>query len=124
GGIGLHEVRETVHVGGSRVPRSTAGVCAAAAVIAFVAVALYGEPRAGLALAFGLALGGLNGLLAARGADTAESFRLLSLMRIGLLSVIAMAVGLLLAPEVVWLTIAGVASSQFVMVALAARSVM
>jgi hypothetical protein len=99
-------------------------VCSAAAAIAFVALALYGEPRAGLALASGLALGGLNGLLAARGADSAESFRLLSLMRIGLLSVIAMAIGLLLAPEVVWLTIAGVASSQFVMVALAARSVM
>jgi hypothetical protein len=99
-------------------------VCSAAAVIALVALVLYGEPRAGLALAFGLALGGLNGLLAARGADTTESFRLLSLMRIGLLSAIAMAVGLLLAPEVVWLTIAGVALSQFVMVALAARSVM
>ena len=99
-------------------------VCSAAAVIALVALVLYGEPRSGVALAFGLALGGLNGLLAARGADSAESFRLLSLMRLGLLSVVAMAVGLLLAPQVVWLTIAGVASSQFVMVALAARSVM
>jgi Na+-transporting NADH:ubiquinone oxidoreductase subunit NqrB len=99
-------------------------VCSAAAVVALAALALYGLPRAGLALAFGLALGGLNGLLAARSADSAESFRLLSLMRIGVLSTIALAVGLLLAPDVVWLTIAGVASSQFVMVALAARSVM
>jgi hypothetical protein len=99
-------------------------VCSAAAVVAFVALVLYGQPRAGLSLAFGLGLGGLNGLLAARGAGSAESFRLLSLMRIGLLSAIAMAVGLLLAPEVVWLTIAGVAASQFVMVALAARSVL
>jgi hypothetical protein len=99
-------------------------VCSAAAVVALVALVLYGQPRAGLALAFGLALGGLNGLLAARGADSAESFRLLSLMRIGLLSAIALAVGLLLEPDMVWLTIAGVASSQFVMVALAARSVM
>ena len=99
-------------------------VCSAAAVVAFVALLLYGQPRAGFALAFGLALGGFNGLLAARGADSPESFRLLSLMRIGLLSAIARAVGLLLAPEVVWLTIAGVAASQFVMVALAARSVM
>jgi hypothetical protein len=98
-------------------------VCSVAALVAFVALLLYGQPRAGLALAFGLALGGLNGLLAARGGDNAESFRLLSIMRIGLLSGIAMAVGLLLAPEVVWLTIAGVAASQFVMVALAARSV-
>jgi hypothetical protein len=99
-------------------------VCSAAAVIALVVLLFYGEPRAGFALAFGLGLGGLNGLLAARGAGSAESFRLLSLMRLGLLSVIAMAFGLLLDPEVVWLTIAGVGSSQFIMVALAARSVM
>lgn len=93
-------------------------------MVAFVALAIFGEPLAGLALGLGLAVGGLNGMLAERGADSAESFRLLSLMRIGLLSAVALAIGLLLQPAVAWLTVAGVACSQFVMVVLAARSVL
>lgn len=72
----------------------------------------------------GLALGGLNGLLAAGSADMLGSFRFLSLMRLGLLSAVALAVGLLLQPAVAWLTVAGVALSQFVMSAIALRSVL
>jgi hypothetical protein len=92
--------------------------------MAFVAFASYGETRAGLALSLGLAVGGFNGLLADRSVDSAGSFRLLSLMRLGLLSVAALAIGLLLDPGVAWLTVAGVASSQFVMSAIAMRSVL
>lgn len=109
---------------GSGVPKRTAVVCSATAVVAFAVLAYFGQPRAGAALGIGLALGGLNGWLASRSVDTAGSFRLLSLMRIGLLSMAALAVGLLLQPSVAWVAVAGVAASQFVMSAIAVRSVM
>jgi hypothetical protein len=98
-------------------------VCSTLAVVVFGGFAYYGEPLAGMVLAVGLALGGFNGLLAARTAD-AGSFRLISLMRIGLLSAIALAVGLLVQPSIAWLAIAGVAFSQFVMSAIAMRAVL
>jgi hypothetical protein len=109
---------------GSGVPRRTAVVCSATAVVAFLVLVSFGQPRAGLALGIGLALGGFNGLLASRSVDAAGSFRLLSLMRIGLLSTAALAVGLLLQPATAWVAVAGVASSQFVMSAIALRSVL
>ncbi len=87
-------------------------------------MSLYGQPRLGLALAVGLAIGGLNGLLAATSVDMPGSFRFLSLVRLGLLSAGALAVGLLVEPAVAWITVAGVAASQFVMSAIAMRSVL
>jgi hypothetical protein len=88
-----------------------------------LALTYLGQPRAGIALGIGLAIGGLNGLLAARTVD-GGSFRLVSLMRIGLLSMIALAVGLLVQPSAAWLSVAGVAFSQFVMSAIAIRAVL
>jgi hypothetical protein len=111
-------------VSGLGVPGRTAVVCSTAAVVAFLALAFFGQPGAGLALGFGLALGGLNGLLAAGTSDVLGSFRFFSLMRLGLLSAVAMAIGLLLQPSLAWVIVAGVASSQFVMSAIALRSVL
>jgi hypothetical protein len=93
-------------------------------VVAFLGLLAYGEPRAGISLAVGLAIGGVNGLLAARTAELGGAFRFLSLVRIGLLSVIALAVGIVLQPATAWLALFGVALSQFLMSALAAREVL
>ena len=71
----------------------------------------------------GLALGGLNGLLAAGTADYLGSFRVASLVRLGFLSVVALAIGLLFEPALAWIIVAGLASSQFIMSAIALRSV-
>jgi hypothetical protein len=109
---------------GLGVPRRTAVVCSTAAIVAFLVLAYFGQPRAGLALGVGLALGGLNGLLAARSADVLGSFRFFSLMRLGLLSAVALAIGLLLEPALAWVIVAGVATSQFIMSAIAMRSVL
>jgi phage gp46-like protein len=111
-------------VSGLGVPGRTAVVCSTAAVVAFLALALFGQPRAGIALGAGLALGGVNGLLAARSADALGSFRFFSLMRLGLLSTVALAIGLLLDPALAWVIVAGVAASQFVLTAVAIRSVL
>ena len=109
---------------GSKVPRQTAAVCSAAAVVAFAALTITGQPRAGVSLAVGLALGGVNGLFAAKSVDVGAGFRLLSIVRIGVLSGLALAIGVLLQPATAWLTLIGVATSQFLMAALAARSVL
>ncbi len=109
---------------GSKVPRQTAAVCLAAAIVAFATLTITGQPRAGLSLAIGLALGGVNGLFAAKSVDVGGPFRLLSFVRIGVLSALALGVGVLIQPATAWLALIGVATSQFLMAALAARSVL
>jgi hypothetical protein len=94
------------------------------AVVAFAGFAIYGQPRAGLSIAVGLVLGGFNGLMAAKTAEVGIAFRFLSLARIGVLSVLALAVGVLLQPSTAWLTLVGLGVSQFLLAALAARSVL
>jgi hypothetical protein len=111
-------------VSGLGIPGRTAVVCATAGVVAFLAFAYFGQALAGAALGAGLALGGLNGLLASGTADALGSFRFASLMRLGLLSTVALAIGLLVAPALAWVIVAGVAASQFVMSAIAMRSVL
>jgi hypothetical protein len=93
-------------------------------LVAFLTLALVGQPEAGAFLAIGLALGGLNGLLATGAADVLGSFRIGSLVRLGFLSVLALAIGLLFEPALAWIIVAGLASSQFVMSAIAMRAVM
>ncbi|HEY8798434.1 MAG TPA: hypothetical protein VIO85_11295 [Candidatus Dormibacteraeota bacterium] len=93
-------------------------------MVAFLALALFGQPHAGAFLGVGVALGGLNGLLAAGTADHLGSFRVASLVRLGFLSVVALAIGLLFEPALAWIIVAGLASSQFIMSAVALRSVM
>ena len=109
---------------GLGIPGRTAVVCSVAAVIAFLVLALVGQPFAGGFLGVGLALGGLNGLVAGGAADALGSFRMASLMRLGFLSIAALAIGLLFEPSLAWVIVVGLASSQFVMSAIAIRSVM
>jgi hypothetical protein len=99
-------------------------VCSAAAIVAFAALTLTGQPRAGISLAIGLALGGVNGLFAAKSVDVGSAFSLLSFARIGVLSALALGIGVLVQPATAWLTLIGVAASQFLMAGLAARSVL
>ena len=102
----------------------TATICLAASMLAFLALAASGQPRAGLAVAIGLAVGGANAWLAARSVDAGLGFGVASMARIGLLSAIALGAGLALDPGVAWLTVLGVAASQLVMSAVAIRSVL
>jgi hypothetical protein len=111
-------------VSGSKVPRQTAAVCAVAAIIAFLTLLIVGQPWAGISLGVGIALGGINGLLAARSHEMGGAFRFLSLARIGLLSALALVVGVLLQPATAWVGLFGLAASQFLMSALAAREVL
>lgn len=98
--------------------------CLAAAVVAFVALAVAGEVRAGAAVALGLALGSVNGLLAQRAVDAGVSVRMSSLPRLALLTIAAIGAGLLIGLSYAWLVILGVAGAQLVLVAVAARSLL
>jgi len=98
--------------------------CLAAAVVALVALAVAGEVRAGAAVALGLALGSINGLLAQRALDAGVSVRLSSLPRLALLTVAAVGAGFLIGLSYAWLVILGVAGAQLVLVAVAARSLL
>ena len=98
--------------------------CLAAAVVAFIALLIAGEVRAGAAVALGLVLGSINGLLAQRALDAGFSVRLSSLPRLGLLTVVAIGGGLLIGLPYAWLVILGVAGAQLVLVAVAARSLL
>ncbi len=94
-----------------------------AGIAGFGALTASGRPLAGLALGIGLLIGGANALLAARAVEFGVAFGLTSLARIGLLSMVALSIGFLIQPSTAWLTVIGVAGSQFIMTAVAARSV-
>ena len=98
--------------------------CLAAVVVVFVVLAVAGEVRAGAAVALGLVLGSINGLLAQRAVDAGVSVRLSSLPRLALLTVAAIGGGLLIGVSYAWLVILGVAGAQLVLVAVAARSLL
>lgn len=98
--------------------------CLAAAAVVFAALAIAGYTRAGLAIALGLVLGSINGLLAERAFGAGVGPRLSSVPRLAILSVVALGAGLLLGVAYVWLVILGVAGAQAVLVAVAAKSLL
>ena len=98
--------------------------CWLAAAIALVALLIAGNARAGVAVALGLVLGSVNGLLAERSFSAGMSMRWSSLPRLALLSGIAIGGGLLLGANYAWLLILGVGAAQLVLVGVAARSVL
>jgi hypothetical protein len=108
----------------SGIPRLTAAICLAASLFAFLALTAFGRPRPGLAIAVGLAIGGVNAWLAARSMSAGFGFGVTSMARIGLLSAVALAAGIAIDPAVAWLAVLGVAASQLVMSAVAIRSVL
>ena len=98
--------------------------CLAAAVFMFAVLAIVGEMRAGAAVALGLVLGSVNGLVAQRALDSGVSVRLSSLPRLALLTIAAIGGGLLIGVAYLWLVILGVAGAQLVLVLVAARSLL
>jgi hypothetical protein len=106
------------------VARRAAIGCLVAAALALAVLAGSGHPRAGFAAAAGLALGSVNGALAGRALGAGMSPRASSLIRLGVLSAAAIAVGLLIGLDYVWLVILGVGAAQMVLVGMAAGSLL
>ncbi len=104
-----------------RLVRNAAIVCAGAAVIAAVVGILLGHPAQGGALATGLAIGSVNGALAARLIALPVPFLATSLLRIVTLSMIAIAIGLAFGVANIWLVILGLGVAQVVLAGAALR---
>jgi hypothetical protein len=104
-----------------RMVRNAALVCAGAAVVAAVVGVLVGHPGPGGALATGLAIGSINGAMAARLISLPIPFLATSLLRIITLSMIGIAIGLAFGLANIWLVILGLGVAQVVLAAAALR---
>jgi hypothetical protein len=107
-----------------RLVRNAAIVCAGAAVLAAVVGVVLGHAGQGGALATGLAIGSINGALAAKLISLPTPFLATSLLRIVTLSMIGIAIGLAFGIANVWLVILGLGISQVVLAAAALRESM
>ncbi len=104
-----------------RLVRNAAFVCAGAAVIAALVGIVVGHPGPGGALATGLAIGSINGAMAAKLIALPIPFLATSLLRIMTLSLIGIAIGLAFGLANVWLVILGLGIAQVVLAAAALR---
>ena len=86
---------------------------------AFAIGSAFGAWHAGLAVAVGLLLGAANGFLVERSLDSASGFRIASLGRLGLLSLLGLGIGLIIGPQVAVLTLLGLAAAQLTLTAVA-----
>jgi hypothetical protein len=91
-------------------------VCFAGALLAAGAGLALGSWRGGVAVALGLLVGAANGFMARRTLGMDVSFRLTSLGRLAILSVVGVGLGALLGLPFVPLVILGIAGAQVVLV--------
>ena len=104
-----------------RLVRNAAIFCAGAAVIAAVVGVVLGHAGPGGALATGLAIGSINGALAARLIALPLPFLATSLLRVLTLSMIGIAIGLAFGLANIWLVILGLGVAQVVLAVAALR---
>jgi hypothetical protein len=102
----------------------TAAICAGAAVVALVVAATLGQPLSGVALALGLILGGGNGFLAVRLLGIGVAFAATSILRLLILTMLAILSGFVLGWERAILVAAGMAVAQLVLSAASLREVL
>jgi hypothetical protein len=107
-----------------RALAATAALCAAAAAVGLIALSIAGQPLAGVAVALGLGLGAANGFLAATFLRLGIAFAATSLARLMLLTLLAVASGLLLGWPRMILVAAGIAAAQLVLSAASLREVL
>jgi hypothetical protein len=104
-----------------RLVRNAALVCAGAAVLAAIIGIVLGHAAQGGALATGLAIGSVNGAMAAKLIALPVPFLATSLLRIVTLSMIAIAIGLAFGVANIWLVILGLGVAQVVLAGAALR---
>lgn len=110
-----------LEAGAGRTTRVTASICVTLALASCAIASLVSHPTAGLALASGLLLGSVNGVLAHRSMAQALPIQMTSLGRLMLLSAAGLAIGFLLFPSSILLVIAGLALAQLTLAGVALR---
>lgn len=98
--------------------------CLLAAAAALLTGFVAGYPRAGVAAAAGLALGSLNGVAAGRAFNAGMNPRASSLVRLVVLSAVAVVAALLIGLDNAWLVLLGVGAAQMVLVGMAAGALL
>ena len=101
------------------IPRRTATICLAGAVLILVVATVTGHATAGIGIAAGMAIGAGNGLLAERLFATGAPIAVTSLFRLTVLTASALLVAWLLGFEHAYFVIGGVALAQLVLVSTA-----
>jgi hypothetical protein len=109
---------------GGRLVRAASLVAAAGAVVAVIVGAVLGHVRPGAALAIGLLLGSVNGLIAGRMIRMPVPFVASSMLRLFTLSMIGAAIGWPLGVSNIWLVILGIGAAQILLAASALRELM
>lgn len=104
----------------SRIPRETVVACATLGLAVAVAATVAGHASFGIGIAAGLLIGSTNGYLMVALLDQDSSFLFASLMRLAILSVVALGAALLLQSSS-WTVILGVGAAQLIMVAAGVR---
>jgi hypothetical protein len=102
----------------------TAASCAGVALVALVVAAALGQPLSGVALALGLILGAGNGFLAVRLLGIGVAFAATSILRLVILTMLAILSGFVLGWERAILVAAGMAVAQLVLSAASLREVL
>ena len=104
-----------------RLVRNAMVLSALGAGMALILGIALGQFRTGLALAVGLLVGSVNGLLVQRSISLGVGFTALSLVRLMVLTALGLGIGLLIGLHQVWLVVIGMALAQLVLAGFAAR---
>jgi hypothetical protein len=102
----------------------TAAACTGVAAVALVVAGALGQPLSGVALALGLILGAGNGFLAVRLLGVGVAFAATSILRLLILTMLAILSGFVLGWERAILVAAGMAVAQLVLSATSLREVL
>jgi hypothetical protein len=104
----------------SSILRETAVACAILGLVAASVAGVAGHTSFGIGIACGLLIGSTNGYLIIALLDQDSSFLFASLMRLAVLSAVALGVALLLQSSA-WTVLLGVGAAQLVMVVAGVR---
>jgi len=105
----------------SRAVWRAANVSLAAAALGAIALSVIGQPRLGLALAAGLAVGAFTGVLTLRALHSGFPFRMASMTRLALQSVLALGIGYMLGIDVIWVPVLGLVMSNVILGVVAVK---
>ena len=104
----------------SGILRETAVGCAIVALAAALVAGVAGHAAPGIGIAIGLLLGSINGYLIVAMLDLNSPFLFVSLMRLAMLSAVAVGAALVLQSPP-WAVVFGVGAAQVIMVAAGVR---
>jgi hypothetical protein len=105
----------------SRAVWDAAKVSLASAGLSAIALSLFGQPRLGLALASGLVVGAFTGVLTLRALHSGFPFRLASMTRLAIQSVLALGIGYMLGIDVIWVPVLGLVASNVILGVVAVK---